>query len=44
MMASGGHHVPMTATIPGWGSSHGIEPGMSTHALPAASTTISLKG
>ena len=33
-----------TATIPGWGSSPGIDPGMSTHARPAASTTISLKG
>src|SRR5918993_3176322 len=33
-----------TVTIPGLGSSHGIEPGMSTHARPAASTTISLKG
>src|ERR671911_525071 len=35
---------PTTVTIPGLGSSHGIEPGMSTHARPAASTTISLKG
>jgi hypothetical protein len=33
-----------TFTVPGFGSSHGIEPGMSTHARPAASTTISLKG
>src|ERR687898_2766057 len=33
-----------TLTIPGFGSSHGIEPGMSTHARPAASTTISLNG
>ena len=33
-----------TATIPGFGSSHGMAPGMSTQARPAASTTISLNG
>ena len=33
-----------TATIPGFRSSHGIEPGMSTQQLPPASTTISLNG
>src|SRR4051794_17807146 len=33
-----------TATIPGLRSSHGIEPGMSTQARPARSTTISLSG
>ena len=33
-----------TATIPGFDGSHGAAPGMSTHARPAASTTISLNG
>ena len=32
-----------TATTPGFGSSHGIAPGMSTHARPAGSTTISFQ-
>ena len=33
-----------TPTTPGLGSSHGIAPGMSTHARPAGSTTISFHG
>src|SRR5205823_4361180 len=36
--------IPWPASHPGWGSSHLSEHGMSTHARPAASTTISLNG